>query len=575
MSTDDFERVDVCNSTISSVEELEEILTSLQVTVEYVFMNEFAKLKALFKSRNDSYYHTFGLTLLRAGIGLMTLDKSKFKIALDTAWKGYEESSRRRKKNSGYLFKCDPNEYTDEECHAELVSSEFQAIYGALCVVDDQSLMGFVRGALRVRACFSGLKECERIMKGKTNWKSQLLKDEFCSGVLLDLGLFEMGVSFMPRKFMILLELAGFSSNRSFGLEQLELAATYTTTHRKHPAMIAVVSYYGFIEYFYGLGEVKVNLMKEFLTYAFNLHPTSSYAIGIQGFIHFITGEFFEAEALFVRFLNEPTTPRGLKYILYFYCCWLYMLLGRWRDAMSFSKVLKEECKWSRSLFAYMYAIFTSMVIREERTSESNESLQQSMMEALVSVPRLKRHFGGKKAFHEKIVIEMSQRFVQDATQMVMPHLDLMYLWNMFTLASQSSETLDSIIRNIDHELDKFHQCSEKVRIHSYLSFMRGVAYSAAGRTQEARDTFLSIISMEDKGYDIDKHLIPQSYYELGLIYRRSGDISQARTWLKRGRKYSGYLTETMIQFRIDCVLKSISDGEMMVKSSMEDVNNN
>src|SRR5690348_14556704 len=136
MSTDDFERVDVSNSTISPVGELEEILTSLQTGVEYAFMNEFTKLKTLFKSRNDSYYHTFGLTLLRAGIGLMTLDKSKFKIALDTAWKGYEESSRRRKKNSGYLFKCDPNEYTDEECHAELVVSEFQAIYGALCVVD-------------------------------------------------------------------------------------------------------------------------------------------------------------------------------------------------------------------------------------------------------------------------------------------------------------------------------------------------------------------------------------------------------------------------------------------------------
>ena len=73
-----------------------------------------------------------------------------------------------------------------------------------------------------------------------------------------------------------------------------------------------------------------------------------------------------------------------------------------WNGAMKCAAVLKNHCKWSRALFAYMYACFASMVAEEE----GREDLKQEVVKVLASVPSLKRHFGGKKAFHEMLVVE-------------------------------------------------------------------------------------------------------------------------------------------------------------------------
>lgn len=302
--------------------EQEKILDELRPALQHLFFNEFPAIKKLFKTRSDSFYHLMGLTMLRTGLAAITLDKSKFKIAMDTAWTAIQKSDEFRKK-SGLLFRPDPNEMTDDECHAELVHSEMLAIYGGLCVVEDQSLMGFVKGALRVRSCYAGLKECERIMNGRTNWTSEVLRQEFCAGVLADLGLFEMGISFMPRKFMILLELAGFSSNRSFGLDKLESAATYSLSLRKLLGMLSLVGYHMFAEYFYGLGEVRRDLVLEYLRFASGLFPASPYAGLIVGLTDNVTGDFASALKHYEIIMQQDSTPRGMVYVLLYLQAWL------------------------------------------------------------------------------------------------------------------------------------------------------------------------------------------------------------------------------------------------------------
>lgn len=73
-----------------------------------------------------------------------------------------------------------------------------------------------------------------------------------------------------------------------------------------------------------------------------------------------------------------------------------------------------------------------------------------------------------------------------------------------------------------------------------------------------------------ESNLELDLHLVPQSTFELGLLYRKSGDLDTARKWFRRTKRYSDYLTESMITFRSDAALKSISDAEeriMMVTS--------
>ena len=302
--------------------DLEKILDELRSFVQLMFLNEFEKMSELFKSNPDSYTHLMALTLMRTGMAGITLDKTKFKAAKETAWMATSKSNEVRK-NTGFIFRSHPNDFTDDECYAELIHSETLAIYGGLCVVEDQSLMGFVKGAFRVRSCYVGLKECERIMKGKTNWKNEVVRQEFCSGVLMGLGLFEMGISFMPRKFMILLELAGFSSNRTFGLDKLETSATFTHSISKYGSMLALVAYHMFVEYFYGLGEGKRDLVLDYLKFASEISPGSPYADLIEGLMDNVTGNFESAVKHYDIIMQQPNTPRGMVYVLLYLEAWL------------------------------------------------------------------------------------------------------------------------------------------------------------------------------------------------------------------------------------------------------------
>lgn len=47
-------------------------------------------------------------------------------------------------------------------------------------------------------------------------------------------------------------------------------------------------------------------------------------------------------------------------------------------------------------------------------------------------------------------------------------------------------------------------------------------------------------------------HLLPQSYFEIGMIYRELKRTSEAKRMLKRARDdYSNYISECMINFRV------------------------
>lgn len=84
----------------------------------------------------------------------------------------------------------------------------------------------------------------------------------------------------------------------------------------------------------------------------------------------------------------------------------------------------------------------------------------------------------------------------------------------------------------------------------------------------------LFIIPNSESSLELDLHLVPQSTFELGLLYRKSGDWDTAKKWFRRTKRYSDYLTESMITFRSDAALKSISDAEEMLSAKCDKLSN-
>lgn len=194
-----------------------------------------------------------------------------------------------------------------------------------MTIISDTSFTGFIKGALNLRSSFSGLKNCERILEGKTNWKNEKLRDEFSAGIKLSLGGFEMAISFMPRKFILLLELAGFSGNRTFGLEKLEKCAQISGSIRKLAGLTAVAAYYAFIEYFYCLGELdsKLGLMQQLVSEWTEMFPTSHWTTVCQGFIEQMSGNLDKALESYEVMVLDQRHPRFIHFGVYWQKCWI------------------------------------------------------------------------------------------------------------------------------------------------------------------------------------------------------------------------------------------------------------
>ena len=72
-------------------------------------------------------------------------------------------------------------------------------------------------------------------------------------------------------------------------------------------------------------------------------------------------------------------------------------------------------------------------------------------------VPKLKRHLGGKRAFHEKIVLDRSKRYSNKVNEMILPAFELIYIWNIFNMMSSDPSQLTPMLNMVDEKL-KIHK---------------------------------------------------------------------------------------------------------------------
>lgn len=99
---------------VSEEDQLVSDIEDIKRIASLVINSEFEDVVPQFKERTDqSYYHLLGLTIFRTLIAGSYLDKKKFHVALVTCGKAWDKAASNRKKNTGYIFKTDPNEYTD------------------------------------------------------------------------------------------------------------------------------------------------------------------------------------------------------------------------------------------------------------------------------------------------------------------------------------------------------------------------------------------------------------------------------------------------------------------------------
>ncbi|KAI1305305.1 Tetratricopeptide repeat protein 39B [Halotydeus destructor] len=530
---------------------IEEDLKLTTQLIMHGFNHDSDKVKELTGGRPECMMTTLYGSILLCLDDMFQLKSDSLTTALARVKQATELADHKRKKGwSGWWpHKGDYDGYSDEQIHAELVYADGMIVTAIITIQADQSIMGFINGALNARAAYQSYQECYNILKYKKTWKSSCSKMHFENGVRLAVGGFELMISYLPSKFIKLLEFAGFSGNRAQGLRELDVSLQLTDTVRWPVTVIIFVMYNIFLEMVFGLGETDVRSLESLVRKTSLRYPRN-----------------------YLK-KTSPTSriPMPIKHTSYLFLVWAHALKCEWSQAAKYAKLLKE-CNWSPASSHYMYAINLAMVADEENRQTE---LRREISDNLNKVPLLKKTFGGKKrTFHEKLVLGRSKMFAERPDQLMLAPLEIAYIFNLVKWIKGRNEFIDPLVERIDAKLVKMAAMSRAEQSQltyndqlAYLTFMKAICFKLKGSMKKAIALLDKVYQMRHVIYN-DTHLAAQAAYELGLAHRSAHNLSEAVVWLTRAKTdFPGNYSETMINYRAGLVLDAIKNSSVKSKS--------
>ncbi|GIX85647.1 tetratricopeptide repeat protein 39B [Caerostris extrusa] len=193
---------------------------------------------------------------------------------------------------------------------------------------------------------------------------------------------------------------------------------------------------------------------------------------------------------------------------------------------------------------------------------EGHPELKDSITELMAKVPSLKQRLAGKSIPLEKYVVRKSNKFASQEGRLIVPALELLYIWNSFPMIAKSRELTENILCRVNNEFSSLEDAKdiENKPLDDYclILLLRGVCYTSLNRHMQAEDCFREIISCE-KRIKEDIYLVPFAMSELALIRIKLSDPAEAKDLLESARhNYHRYPLETILHFRVHSILHQL-----------------
>lgn len=111
-------------------------------------------------------------------------------------------------------------------------------------------------------------------------------------------------------------------------------------------------------------------------------------------------------------------------------------------------------------MYSYQKASLMLMLDPKELTSSEKRTIDKLMQD----VPVYKQRIAGKSLPMEKFAVRRAERFFQTG-KLVVPAIELMYLWNLFKITSKKFSLADGIYKIIEKTLNQLdHDPNDPLR---------------------------------------------------------------------------------------------------------------
>ncbi|KAI1288317.1 Tetratricopeptide repeat protein 39B [Halotydeus destructor] len=488
----------------------------------------------------ESMYHSFCKSIINYTNAIMTQERDQIESGIESLEHTIElcNKSRRQKgvmEGMASWFKT-PNydDYTDEECHAELVFAESQIFMAALSITQESTLLNLARNVLRLRSSHQSLTECLQILTLRTVWNSKVCFSEFKCGTLSGNGMMSTALSYLPSKALKVIEMVGFSGDRENGLQLIERSAKNRTTLR-FPLVSFVICAYNLSLERMGLGEGDIRLAERILAELRETFPTSAILMIYYAKLSQLRGETQEAIAYYEKTLEWNKSWKQLLLACHWELSWCHAVVREWDKAHEYAEKMVDSCvddksKDFKALFQHIYASFLHMRMVEEDRPE----MKEQVIEAMRAVSGMRTQGAGRKETPGKFAAAKADQYLESGGQSdPLPAYSLFYFYNMFSLTGKQESKISPMMTLMDKTLADLDK-EKYMDTFANIQLVRGVLFRQLGKNRMAVECFRDILEVE-KDIRQDTYIPPMACLEMGITHlviesgvRRESNMPQA-----------------------------------------------
>ncbi|XP_060914063.1 tetratricopeptide repeat protein 39B-like [Labrus mixtus] len=549
---------------MSSKMDLETSLKECSAALELFLDNRFSDALALLKPwKAQSMYHAMGYSSILVMQAGMTFEPKDMDAAMTSLREALQTCQSFRKKTgivetlTSLWYRQTADNLTEEEMHAELCYAEVLLQKAALTFLDE-SIIGFIKGGMRIRNSYQIFKECQTmasVTKDMDERKSTHV--HFRGGISMGIGSFNLMLSLLPSRVLRVMEFLGFSGDREVGLSELRQGAG-SNSLRSILSALTLLMYHLYITVILGTGDGNLTEAEALLVPYTQKFPNGALILFYTARIALLKGNFTFAQEKFLACIAAQEEWRQIHHLCYWELMWAYSFEQNWKEAYKYAELLCKESKWSQAVYVFQKASILSMLPEEEV-----KKLGENVEDLFRQVDSLRLRIAGKSIPTEKFAAKKAQRYSSSCpVKLVVPALEMMYVWNGFTVVGKRPELTESILKTLEKAEEELRDDPNPSEYHlddqCVVQLLKGLCLRQLGRLVQAELCFNHVISREN---DIkhDNYLVPFTMYELGLLHKQKGDIPTAITVIENAMtNYKDYNMESRLHFRIHAALNTM-----------------
>ncbi|XP_031440474.1 tetratricopeptide repeat protein 39B isoform X1 [Clupea harengus] len=536
------------------------------MALNLVLNNKFSEALDLLKPwSKDSMYHALGYSSILVMQAAMTFEHRDIQAAMTTIKDALQTCQRFRKRISvvgsisSLMTKQASDNLKEEEMHAEICYAECLLQKATLTFVQDENMISFIKGGIKIRTSYQIYKECQNLLSvaQEGGVQTEALR-QFEGGVKLGIGSFNLMLSLLPARILRLLEVIGFSGHREFGLSQLREGAG-SHSLRSILSVLTLLFYHTYVCLILGTGEGNLIEAEALLEPYQEKFPKGSIILFYTARIATLRGNFEKAQQTFQECISAQQQWRQIHHLCYWELMWCHSYQQQWGQALKYADLLYKESRWSKAIYMYQKAAILSMM-SEEEVRQTGENV----VELFRQVEGLKQRLAGKSIPIEKFAVRKARRYTSPTpVKLIIPALEMMYMWNGFTIVGKRSDAAEALLITIEEAEQNLRTTPSEYTVDDecLVQLLKGLCLKHLSRFMQAELCFTQVLASE-KRFRYDHYLVPFTLYELGLLYKQQGDFAKATKYIEDAKlNYKDYSMESRLHFRIHAALSSLKSS--------------